>query len=196
MREEPFLSEENRRDCPIDVSLSAYDETERNGAADLFRENYNALKHIAGIRRRSQAAGQTLRTTDLLHEVYIKLSRRDHFKDEKHFFCSAALAMRHVLTDYARSKLSVKRGSGQANVSLEDTAGFIDEVGSDPTEIIMVNSLLKNLQEHNPRFVRVVDCLYFSGYTVKETANALQVSSKTVQRDWAKARVFMQEQMA
>ena len=179
-----------------DVALDAgagYSEPERRAADALFTGHYAALKRIARAKRRTTHAGQTMQTTDLLHDAYARLSRSAHFRDETHFLSSAALAMRHVLADYAKSKMRAKRGAGRSALPLETVEHFIGETGSDPVEIITVSRLLGELEALQPRLLRVVDCLYFAGYTVEETARLLSVSTKTVQRDWAKARGFLRE---
>jgi len=174
---------------------ASYSASENTSAAKLFGDHYDLLKRIARAKRRTQSVGQTLQTTDLLHEVFAKLASRIAFADRKHFLSSAALAMRHVLTDHAKANMRLKRGSNQRAVSLDSIEDFIAETGSNPEEVITINQLLGDLSKLDPRLVRVVDCLYFGGYTMEETADLLDVSAKTVQRDWAKARGFLRERM-
>ncbi|MEM7730129.1 MAG: ECF-type sigma factor [Pseudomonadota bacterium] len=163
----------------------------RRGADALIADHYETLKRIARAKRRAQKVGNTLHTTDLLHESYARISKGTGFSDDTHFLSSAALAMRHVLADYAKSKMRAKRGAGQAAVSFDLVEHAVSDLGSSAEEIVTVTRLMSALARFDARLVQVVDCLYFAGFTLTETSEIVGVSSKTVQRDWSKARAFL-----
>ena len=142
------------------------------------------------VRRRTGSASETLRTTELVNEAYLKLARHGGFRDRGHFLATAALAMRQVLITHARGRLADKRGRGITPVPLELVEGIL----AVPEErIVALDDALLDLEQQHPRLVRVIDCRYFAGYSEAETAHALGVTDRTVQRDWAKAKALLYE---
>lgn len=162
----------------------------------LIVQHYDTLKSIARTKRRRANAGQTLLTTDLLHESWMKIRRKGDWQDEAHFMRTAALAMRHVLIDYARSKLAQKRGENAHHCSYDEIADCLPEFKETPEQIILIADLLKRLADVNPRFVNVVDMRYFGGYTEAETASALGITARTIRRDWKIAKAWLAAEMA
>lgn len=162
----------------------------------LIVQHYDTLKSIARTKRRRANAGQTLLTTDLLHESWMKIRRKGDWQDEAHFMRTAALAMRHVLIDYARSKLAQKRGENAQHCSYDEIADCLPEFKETPEQIILIADLLKRLADVNPRFVNVVDMRYFGGYTEAETASALGITARTIRRDWKIAKAWLAAEMA
>jgi RNA polymerase sigma factor (TIGR02999 family) len=130
-----------------------------------------------------------------VHEAYLRLVGADSgdWNDRRHFYAIAARAMRFVLVDDARRRLSGKRGSGREGVTLSDQ--LAERVSNDldyqAEEVLAVHQALDRLAEVNPRHVRLVELRYFSGFTVDETAEALEVSRPTVVRDWRAVRVWL-----
>lgn len=167
----------------------------RAAEAELWPIVYHELKGLARavLRGRRRAAGP--QTTTLVHEAYLRLVGNDSgdWNDRRHFYAIAARAMRFVLVDDARRRMSDKRGSGRAGVTLSDT--LVERVGDDldsqAEEVLAVHEALDRLAEVNPRHVRLVELRYFSGFTVDETAEALEVSRPTVVRDWRAVRVWL-----
>jgi RNA polymerase sigma factor (TIGR02999 family) len=164
-------------------------------AEQLVVENYETLMQIARAKRRRAQLGDTLLTTDLLHESYLKLDGRRLWRSSQHFICAATLAMRHVIVDHARAKLSQKRGQGAAHVSLEDNEHLMPEFPETPEEILAIAELLERLQQEKPRWVRIIDSRYFGGMTETETAALLSLSERTVRRDWREARDWLAAQL-
>jgi RNA polymerase sigma factor (TIGR02999 family) len=150
---------------------------------------YEDLKRAARRERRRVQAGHTLQTTALIHEAYLKLRDTPGFNDYSHFLRASALAMRHILVNRARDRLTAKRGGGAAHLPLDG-----DLPGASPDEhirILEVNDALGRLAALNARLARVVECRFFAGYSETETAAALGVTDRTVRRDWTKARAWL-----
>jgi RNA polymerase sigma factor (TIGR02999 family) len=134
----------------------------------------------------------TLQTTAVIHEAYLKLRSSPGFSNHVHFLRSAALAMRHVLLNYAREQVTVKRGRGTVSVPIEDE----ESLGAPTLEqLIEVNDALAKLKVLSPRLAQVVECRFFGGYTDTETATALELTERTVRRDWIKARAWLKQQL-
>jgi RNA polymerase sigma factor (TIGR02999 family) len=151
---------------------------------------YADLRRVARRERRRVGASETMRTTALVHEAYLKLYQSGHWRDRAHFLGCAAIAMRQALVQHARARCAAKRGGGVAPVALDDA----DAILAEPEEsVVALDEALERLEKLNPRLARVVECRYFAGYTDAETAIALQVTERTVQRDWVKARALLYE---
>jgi RNA polymerase sigma factor (TIGR02999 family) len=157
-------------------------------AAELLPAFYGQLKHIAQ-RARSRLGGyQTLQTTALVHEAYLRLRHSGRFTDETHFLRAAALAMRHALINYAAARVAEKRGGGQVHLTLSSA----EAVGVNSDEgLLALNEALERLSAEIPRLADVIECRFFGGYGEEDTARALGLSLRTVQRDWLKARAWL-----
>lgn len=174
----------------ITLLLQAAGAGSENALDEVFQTVYPRLRQLAHSRRRGWHGNSTLDTTALIHEAYVKLasSGSSTFKNRGHFFAVAAQAMRQVLINYAEKKSAAKRGGGAAHVTLHDS----DIVGDSALdELLSLNDALERLEEMSPRQARVVECLFFGGYSVDETAEALETSPATVKRDWAAARAWL-----
>ncbi len=171
--------------------LSHYTNQEQQTAHELFEEHYEMLLKIARQRRRRHGAGETLRTTVLVHEAFLRLGKKE-FVDADHFLRSSALAMRHVIVDNARRKLAARRGGGGV---LEPINDDLPEFREGPQEIVQIADLLERLGDENSRWLRIVDARYFAGMTEDETAAMLDLSSRTVRRDWKEARSWIRQQV-
>lgn len=171
----------------------------RDGDADaldrLVPLVYEELRSLARAQLRREDVGHTLGSTALVHEAYIRLARREPFDatDRRHFFAIAAQAMRRVLIDHARTRKRQKRGSGQAPRSLDDVAAFLAADAAD--ELTAIDAALERLAQASPRAARVVECRFFAGLTLQETADILDVSMKTVQRDWTIAQAWLRKEL-
>ena len=155
---------------------------------------YDTLKGIArrALARRGRDAA--LSTTELVHEAYFKLAGRggQHWEDRVHFCGIAANAMRQVLVDHARHHNAAKRGGGADPITL--TAGH-DAGGPGVVDVLALDQALDRLGERNERLRRVVEYLFFGGMTQEETAAVLGVSTRTVERDWLKAKLFLHREL-
>ena len=162
-------------------------------SAAVYPVVYEQLKRIASRQLSREASGHSLSTTALVHEVYLKLvdQRRSRFHDRAHFFAIAATAMRRILVDHARRHGTAKRGAGARRVPLETVEAMAPE---DRAELLVaLDASLQRLATLDERQARVVECRFFGGLTEEETATALDVSARTVKRDWAKARAWLYE---
>ena len=151
---------------------------------------YGELRAIAHRQLAMGGRGGTLATTALVHEAYIKLvdQSQAQWRDRTHFFAVAALAMRHVLVDQAKARRRLKRGGDQRHVSLDEENISADD---QPDALLELNEALTRLAAFDPRLARVVEYRFFGGLTEQEIAEAMGVTLRTVQRDWAKARALL-----
>ena len=156
---------------------------------------YDELRRIAHYRLRAEQTGHTLDTTGLVHEAYLRLVGSEHleFEDRAHFLAVVAQAMRHVLIDSAVRRRAQKRGGGQRPLSLDD-ALLIGETRSE--ELLALDEALKQLSAIDERQARVVECRFFGGMSIEETAVALGTSPATVKRDWALARAWLNRELS
>jgi RNA polymerase sigma factor (TIGR02999 family) len=162
-------------------------------AEELMPLFYEEVRRAARRERRRVGAGETMQTTALIHEAYLKLHQAGGFHDEAHFLRAAALAMRHSLINYARDRIAAKRGSGVPLVSIDEA----QEIGAAADEdLIEVNEALGRLAQLSPRLAQVVECRFFAGYGDDETAKALGLTDRTVRRDWIKARAWLRREIS
>jgi len=162
--------------------------------SELIRLVYDELHRMAARYMRGERPNHTLQATALVHEAYLQLTKREdaNWQNRAHFLAVAASTMRSVLIDYARARNAEKRGGGQPKLALEESL-LVDAGRS--REILALDAALKKLAEFAPRESRVVEMRYFGGLSVEETAEVLQVSPKTVMRDWRRAKVWLHGQI-
>lgn len=154
----------------------------------VFAETYRELNAIAHQARR-RLSGATLDTTGLVHECYLRLLKANpEAKTAAHFLAIAAQAMRHLLIERARARVAGKRGAGAIQVELDDADPA--EV-KDAQELLEIDDLLRKLAAHEPEQAAVVECRFFGGLSDADTASALGLSPRTVQRQWARAREWL-----
>ena len=166
----------------------------RGGNEDAFDELYalvyEELHRLAQHRLARQSADETLRTTELVHEAYLKLARGAavEVRDRGHFFGLAARVMRQILVDRARSRRTTKRGAQPIRLDV-DLGGLALEARA--AELVALDDALTALEQLSPRQTRVVELRFFVGLTVEETAEVLDIAPRTVKRDWERARLFL-----
>lgn len=151
---------------------------------------YNELHQRAAAYMRDERAGHTLQPTALVHETYLKLveQHRTSFQNRAHFMAVAAKLMRRILIDHARARLCSKRGGGQSPDSWNESMAI--QVNSQE-QLLAVNEALERLRVLDPRQEEIVEMRFFGGLTVEETAEALDVSVRTVEREWTVARAWL-----
>lgn len=173
--------------------LTAFDEADT--MERLLPMLYDELRQMAHRQLARERRGHTLQTTALVHEAYLRLvdQTRVTERGRAYFFAAAARAMRQVLVDHARRRKSLKRGGGQSPLSLDENQIAVDVFAA---ELIDLDEGLKRLAALSPRQARVVECRFFGGLSVKETADILEVSYRTVENDWAMARAWLYRYMA
>jgi RNA polymerase sigma factor (TIGR02999 family) len=165
-------------------------------AVDLmFPLVYDELRRLASVVRVGRA-GETIGATVLVHEAYLKLIRTDglSWTDRAHFLSIAARAMRQVLVDSATRKATEKRGGEQLDVSLSDSVP--DEKALSPEELLDLNDAIDEMSAENERAAKVLECRYFGGMSVEETAAVLGVALPTVTRDWRFARAWLTRRLS
>ena len=151
---------------------------------------YHELRAIAHRQLSRRPHGGTLETTGLVHEAYLRILGREGGEryDRAKLLALSAVAMRHVLVDRARARRRVKRGGAQGPITLDEDRIAVDDRCE---ELLQLDEALSRLAELEPRLARVVECRFFGGLTEDEIAAALGVTVRTVQRDWAKARMLL-----
>lgn len=155
---------------------------------------YSDLRRMARAQMRGRAPGTTLETGVLVHEAYVRLvdQRRASWQDRRHFYAVAALAMRQIVIDHARRRGRVKRGGAWQATTLNEAA---DPVARDAEQLLDLDRALRKLESIDPRLVRIVECRYFAGLSEQETAETLELSVRTVQREWFKARAWLRAEL-
>ena len=170
----------------------------RNGESGAFNELvelvYPELRRVARRQLNRWRPGASLDTTGLIHEAYLKLVDQTsvEWRDRGHFFGVCALAMRQIIVDFARRRNAQRRGAAARHVNVDEREIAIQ---AQAEQILILNELLDRLEAKDPRLLRVVECRFFGGYSESETAEALQVSSKTVERDWLRAKAWLRAAM-
>jgi RNA polymerase sigma factor (TIGR02999 family) len=158
----------------------------------LFELVYDDLRKVAHLHLRGRGTG-TLGTTAMVNETYLRLSGGGaSWNDRVHFMAVASRAMRCVLVDHVRAKLALKRGGGERAVDIEEHHS-VEEPNI--VRILELEQALERLSELNERLVRVVELRFFGGLSVQETAEALNVGERTIERDWFKARSFLHREL-
>lgn len=169
-------------------------EAGRDDAFDrLLVKVYPELRKMARGKLQRQRPGQTLSPTGLVHEAYLKLVRYEdvNWEGRAHFFGAASGAMRRILVDRARAKSTKKRSGQRVTLSYANAA-----VEMSLDELIDLDDALHRLSKERPRWVQVVECRYFGGLTLEETAEALGISHGTVSNDWRMARAWLQRELS
>lgn len=156
---------------------------------------YEELRRLAKHYMRGQKPGHTLQTTALVNEAYLRLidSSRVSWRDRAHFFAISAQLMRRVLVDSARARQSLKRGGGAQRVDFDEA---INVPSGQKPDLLALDEALKNLSDLNPRQSQIVELRYFSGLNEEEIAEALNISARTVRRDWTAARAWLYRELS
>jgi RNA polymerase sigma factor (TIGR02999 family) len=180
--------------------LLAAERGDRAALAALFPLVYKELHELARRQRLAWHGNETLNTTALVHESYLKLVDQGHIgaNSRAHFFAIASTAMRHILCNYARDRSRKKRGGDIQQVSLEkiDSAAAQTGFSDDAAEILAaLGDAVERLERVDKRQSQIVECRFFSGLSVEDTAAALDISPATVKRDWTLARAWLYQEM-
>ena len=157
---------------------------------------YDELRTLAHAHLRRERTGHTLSTTGLVNETYLRLAQQHSLQglNRAEFFNAASAMMRRILVDFARARTREKRGGGAEVVPLEDVEQFLS-VG-EAEELVALDEALERLRAVNPRGAEVVVLRFFAGLSLEDTATTLNVSTKTVQRDWLTARAWLRKEVA
>jgi len=171
--------------------LQALNDGRREAMDRLLPLIYGQLRAMAHQQRLRWQGEETLNTTALVHEAYLRLADGTQLDVEsrKHFLRIAAQAMRYILLDHAKAKTRKKRGGDQQRVALEEE--FLDVSEDEADELLALDEALTRLKQLNERQGDVVECRFFAGLTIDQTAEVLNLSTATVKRDWNWARAWL-----
>jgi RNA polymerase sigma factor (TIGR02999 family) len=170
--------------------LASISEGDRDALNQLFPVVYAELRALAHRQLARLRPGDTLQTTALVHEAYLKLlgTARPEWHDRRHFFAVASRAMRQISVDYARAHAAQKRGGNTPALRLDEERM---PVADRAHELVLLDQALTALESLSQRPARVVELRFFGGLSVEETAAVMDVSERTVKREWQKARAFL-----
>jgi len=173
--------------------LAAVRRGEREAADRLLLAVYDRLRRLAGQMMTREAPGQTLTATALVHEAYLRLvGGHCAWQDRQHFYAAAAMAMRWILVERARRRGRLKHGGGRRRVALPDAASLGEPSAVD---LVSLDNALRRLERQEPRAAQVIMLRFFAGLSEDDTAEALGVSARTVNRDWSYARAWLRDAM-
>ncbi len=170
-----------------------------SGDSEAFRalvaKLYDQLRQIARRQLAREDDGHTLESGALVHEAYLRLLGVEHvhWRDQQHLLAMASRTMRRILVDHANRRRAIKRGEGGTPVTLDDGIGAIGEAAD---ELQALDEALDRLERLSPRQSRIVECRFFGGLSIEETAEALSLSPATVKRDWIAARAWLNRELA
>ena len=175
--------------------LVRFREGDQQAEAELIPLAYSELRRMASLCLNRERGDHTLQPTALVHEVFLRLTNNDQpqWQNRAHFFGVAAHLMRQILVDYARRHDAHKRGGELEKLPLDAVLIFTPEKS---TQLIMLDQTLKRLSEFDERQARIVELKFFGGLSVEEIAVLLDISTKTVRRDWTIARAWLHQEMA
>jgi RNA polymerase sigma factor (TIGR02999 family) len=174
--------------------LDALAKRQPQAAAELLSLVYEELRRLAAAKMASEAPGQTLQATALVHEAWLRLTNDEErqWNDRTHFFAAAAEAMRRILVDNARRKRAQRHGGGHQQTDLPDIACPVAE---NEEQILAVNEALEKLAAQDKQKAELVKLRYFAGMTIEEVADVLGISSGTAKRHWAYARAWLAQEI-
>jgi RNA polymerase sigma factor (TIGR02999 family) len=170
--------------------LQAVGRGEGGASEELLPLVYQELRHLAAVRLAQEQPGQTLQATAIVHEAWLRLVGEGErtWQNRAHFFGAAAEAMRRILIENARRKSTLKRGGGLARVEIE---GMDLATAAPDDKILLIDEALEKLQTEDPQKARIVVMKFFGGLTNQEVAQAMGVTERTVERQWAFAKAWM-----
>ena len=183
----------------ITALLKAWGAGDRSALDQLASAIDTELRLLAKSYLRREGSAQTLQTTALINEAYVRLIEIDGvaWQDRTHFFALAAQVMRRILVDAARTRYAEKRGGRLPHLSLEEAMDIGPALSSaSDVQILALNDALDNLARMDPRKVQVIELRYFSGLSVEETAEVLSISPQSVMRDWKLAKAWLARELA
>jgi RNA polymerase sigma factor (TIGR02999 family) len=183
-------------DSPVTALLASWRQGNKAALDQLVPVVYDELRRVARARLKDERAGHALQTTALVHEAYMRLVdlNRMSFQNRAHFFAVAARLMRQILVDHARRLRADKRGGAIGIISLEDAAPPLSD--NRHVDVLALDEALEQLTTYDERLCKVVELRFFAGMNIDETAEALQISTATVERDWAFAKAWLHQKLS
>jgi RNA polymerase sigma factor (TIGR02999 family) len=173
----------------IEALLDAVRSSGQGAMGRLIEAVYPELKRLAHFHLARERPGHTLNTTAIVHEAYLRMAGGNPaWADRKHFLRAAAAVMRHLLVDHARQRDADKRGGGVRPITLVEPGPLTED---DSVAVIALDDALRGMAELDPRLEQIVECRYFAGLSVGDTAEALGLSARTVERELQRARGYL-----
>lgn len=175
--------------------LQSWSEGDQNSLEELIPLVYQELHRLAHRALARNSQGNSVETTVLLHEAYLRLIdvKQVKWQDRVHFFAVSANLMRNILVDFARQRLSQKRGGELTHVELDEALNFSPDKGND---LVALDEVLTELAKLNERQSKIVELKFFGGLTEDEIAEVLKISPATIRRDWQVARAWLYRELA
>ena len=192
------MTEANRGDCRMALDftslLDRIKEGDESAREELFEVVYNELRNLAHRQMRAERSDHTLQTTALVHEAFLRLGqKRDiDWKDRGHYLRAAAGTMRAILVDHARQKKALKRSASGERVLLDEVLAYYEDQSLD---VLDLDEVLNRLAERNSQLAQIFQLRMFAGLTADETAQALELSKRTVERHWDEAKTWVTSQL-
>jgi RNA polymerase sigma factor (TIGR02999 family) len=190
-------SGERAQQIDVEITQILNDLTDTDDATAIARilpQVYRELRALSESYLQSERRNHTLQATALVHEAYLRLAGADRqWEDRAHFFRAAAMTMRHILLKHARSHKAQKRGGGSRGISLSETAAISEDAN---VEILALDEAMQRLAEFDAEKAKVVELRFYAGCTIEETAEALGISTATVERHWRFARAWLRREAA
>jgi RNA polymerase sigma factor (TIGR02999 family) len=182
-------AENSDKNKKIEDLLTDVDRGEPDAMSRLIDAIYPELKRLAHFQLAGERPDHTLNTTAIVHEAYVRLAAsREGWKDRKHFLRAAATVMRHLLVDHARKRNAAKRGDGRVALTLDESRLASDD---DAVAVLALDNAIKDIAAIDPRLEQIIECRYFAGLSVADTAETLDMAVRTVERDWQRARGYL-----
>ncbi len=178
----------------VTTILAAIRSGDDRAADQLLPVVYDRLRRLAQRMMAHEKAGQTLQATALVHEAYLRLLGDDpDWDDRRHFYAAAAQAMRRILVERARRRSRLKHGGGRKRVDLDDADAVAEP---ESVDLVALDDALRRLEKEEPRAARVVMMRFYAGLSEEDAAEALDISVRTVWRDWNYAKAWLRDAMA
>lgn len=185
-----FVAEFRAMPQEVTQLLADWGKGDRSALDKLLPLVHSELRRIAQRQMNQERAGHTLQATALVNEAYLKLVGQQEFEwhNRAHFFAVCAQVMRHILIDHARAHARDKRGGGAIQISLNDVAVIAEEQAS---YFVALDEALRLLENLDPQKGRIVELRYFGGLSIEETADVLNISPRTVRREWQRSKAWL-----
>jgi RNA polymerase sigma factor (TIGR02999 family) len=180
---------------PVTALLARWRAGDGDALESLIPLVYDELRTLAQHHLRRERPDHTLQSTALVHEAYVRLAGQDPpaFQNRSHFFGIAAKLMREILVDHARAQRAAKRGGGQCTLALDEALKVADRADVD---VLLLDDALKELARLDERQSRIVELRFFTGMSIDETADVMDISAATVSREWTSARAWLHRELS
>lgn len=195
LRGERVLHFPSMEDPPITLLLKKVGQGDKGSESALLELVYSELHRLASSYMRRERKDHTLQASALVNEAYVKLigTQDVPWQNRGHFYAAAARVMRNILIDYARTRAAERRGGAPVRSPLRDDMLMVEE---DPDRFLLLDAAMNRLEQMDARQAKVVELRFYGGLNVEETAAALDISEKTVKRDWAVARAWLEAELS